>query len=198
MGCHREASYHLCMKYVGSSQGSTLIIVIIAMVVLANIALMSAKMIVDHREQISQINFYLSAMIVRNNIQNYLNDNKAWENTYNDSACNTTLACIRTNSNCFAMAAQDNDIACLRSANNTVLFDGSDKDKGFGLDGKECSSAGSPQCPFRLKMKWRVDDPNCLAASCTSPKIEIEASLELTENFAIPFNPGNYSVTVRK
>lgn len=119
--------------------------------------------------------------IIRSNLYVHLDESVGWGYTVADTS-NGNLSCLRTNTDCSAMAAQKNAIAVVRTIADDVYMDNlSSPTRGMTLDGRQCSTYSAvnsdPQCPVKITVTWK---PVCLGAPCLNPPFLLEVKFTYT------------------
>src|SRR5690606_1304313 len=115
---------------------------LLGMVSLASLAINSINM-----KNTTATQAYHQADHFRKKIVNTLQDDRAWQNTINDTS-NTSLNCLRNNTNCTGASGTFR----VRDAANNIVYNPLTAANGFNMQGVLCSTfsaAGNNQCPFR-------------------------------------------------
>jgi type II secretory pathway pseudopilin PulG len=138
-----------------------------------------------------------AADLFRQTLEQYLNNNLAWQNMVNDSS-NASLTCLQsTTSSCTgAGGAFRVDDA---GAPASVIYDPRTAGSGFAPSGlcatfHASPAAGNDSCPLHFDLSWA---PVCWGATCANPQVQITGTLIYnpeTESSAL--NPANYGFVV--
>lgn len=103
-----------------------------------------------------------SALNIKMNLQQVLNDDTAWNNTANRSV----FRCVETN-NC----APDLKFA-VYDGRNQLYYDSTRSNSGFNLSGLACNTFPSENCPVRANIDFNII--NCPSGTCFPRQIEVE------------------------
>lgn len=101
--------------------------------------------------------------------------------------CNRTLTCLALKEDCglapYTTQVDRNnfsqEITCIFETDGSKIFDKDIPTNGFGVNGENCNTYPSQQCPFRPKISWK---PLCPSYdSCLSPPVEYKVEMEITD-----------------
>jgi hypothetical protein len=131
------------------------------------------------QKQSLRLNASLSGMIINSNLGTYLRNDLSWNNIKNDTSCNSSLVCLKNNTDCTSASQNRREIYCLYSASNSLIYDSRNPSQGFSINGAPCtsfdSSRGNPYCPFRPRIYWKAD---CASAPCIAPPYDLIVEFE--------------------
>jgi len=188
-------------KLTKNNQGMSLIEVMILVTVMSIIGLGSASLMKNMSQSANRSSARNSIDLLRDNLNQLLQDENAWNNTVNDPANTGSLGCFRSGTpacaNPYNVAVANINI---RDASGGLWYEASLATTGFTYEGQTCATyaaAGNDACPLRYNF---AINSACTGAACPNPRITITATLANsplnTSDTRIKLNLGNYVVNV--
>ena len=139
---------------------------------------------------------------LKNQIEAAIRNDEAWANTVN-AAANGALACLRDGGTCPTGGPINGNIQ-IRSASNTIIFNGTAANGGFDYNAITCATwaaAGSDTCPFRYTFTWQFTCP-ADANPCPNPVVTVQGVLLFSPGDASEgsarFNLNEFGFTVNR
>lgn len=168
-----------------------LILIILVMVSVVGFGL--GGLTKSRHDESKRLNQRLSGKYLAKHFEKLIARQKVWTNTM--TANSATMACVAGGT----CDAGPHIIPIIKDSANQLIYNHDLPLKGFSPTGEPCETAGTADCPFRLKLTW---NPNCPtgAATCTPTAITVRGEIELAGASAAgtTYNSANYSFEMQK
>lgn len=188
------------------SCGFSLIELMVSVSVLSLVITGLIHIVNNHQIDQQKVKLQQQILSLQNNFEKIIRDNSAWRNTVQDSA-NPGLDCLRLHNPCtgfiYTNYSPTLDRIVLKDGANNIFYDGrSTNNKGYSLQGSECSgfsydtTSGNDDCPVGFIVSWRA------LSAANNPQIVVTAKLVFNPKDSHPykkfFNQNNTNTTLGK
>lgn len=119
-----------------------------------------------------------------------------WKRTV---ATDTRMACFAESapSSCLTLNSQVQNGLAVYSG-DTILFDGTDPNKGYTKDGRPCIGTATVPCHFRPNISWRIACNLTADPTCKAPIVMIDVNFTISNSVAGSINLLAYNFTLNK
>jgi len=188
-----------------NQRGISFLGVLVMMATLMTMALGGFEIISQQNAAINRINSHLTATMIRSNLYNNLSDAQAWQFILDDVASNTSLNCVRVDTeSCSSFVDVKQPINTVYNPDGTPYFNSTEAANGFDPNGIDTCETfipfspgiyGDPGCPFRPEVSWQ---PVCEDAACMNPKVRVTVNFNYNSSDTQLMNSSRYNFSFLK